>query len=324
MSYYGVIFPEFWTGRTGKELRERGGKDAQLLALYLFSNRHMNMLGLYRLQVDDVKHETGLGPKAIARAYAATAESDFATFDARSAYVWVHQMARFRLGLKPGDGLKVGDNRVESCNRIYHALHQNPFLAKFYETYRRVLHLKTAREAQGVVVPYEISSPSGGASKGLTSQITETEIRDQEIQQRSEGPQEERAATRPAFERYHEHFQTKYHNKPTYAGGKDGARMKRLVKAIGIEETLERLDAFFASMDAWVQRSGHTLDVFFAAGTQTKLAAEVGRRRQQAAVCPHDPPCLNPGRHECQQRSALGEARWQQLHPERYARKAVS
>ena len=60
-SYYGVVFPEFWTGPTGRQLREHGGKDAQLLGLYLISNRHTNMLGLYRLRIDDIRHESGLG-----------------------------------------------------------------------------------------------------------------------------------------------------------------------------------------------------------------------------------------------------------------------
>lgn len=82
---------------------------------------------------------------------------------------------------------------------------------------------------------------------------------------------------RQAFEHYHRLFLARYHGKPEYAGKKDGKRMSDLLRKHGLEEVARRLDAFFASRDPWIQKSGHTLDVFFAAGTQTKLVAEIGR-----------------------------------------------
>lgn len=180
-SYYGVIFPEFWTGRTGRELRERGGKDAQVLALYLTSNRHANMIGLYRLLVDDIKHETGLGLKAIERGYAAVASTDFARFDAATSFVWVRQMVRFRLGLKTGAVLDPEDKRVLGVNRIYHAIDANPFLGEFFDVNRKILSLKKRREPFGLVVPFSdhhnmspLPSPLEGACK------PDTEIRNRE------------------------------------------------------------------------------------------------------------------------------------------------
>lgn len=281
-SYYGVIFPEFWTGRTGRELRERGGKDAQVLALYLATNRHANMLGLYRLMVEDIKHETGLGMKAIEKAFEATRAAEFATYDATSSFVWVHQMARFRLALKSGEPLKASDNRVDAVNRIYQALDPNPFLGRFYDAYKRTLHLRSAREPQGVVVPYQLSSPSKGALEPLISQITESENREQRTETDHARTERAPSPNKPAFERYHLRFMQRYGGKPTYAGGKDGARMSRLLKAHGLDDVLRRIDGFFDSRDPWIQNSGHTLDVFFAAGTQTKLVAEIGRNRRFA------------------------------------------
>jgi hypothetical protein len=184
-SYYGVIFPEFWTGPTGREIRLRGGRDAQLLGLYLATNRHANMLGLYQLMVDDVRHETGLSLKAIERGYQVTTEADFATFDAVTGFVWVRQMARFRLGLVNGEGLAVEDKRVQAINRIYHALPVNPFLGVFYEVNRKLLCLKKKREAPQDIVPFQVDhylSPLRrglqGATKGLLSQITDLQITD--------------------------------------------------------------------------------------------------------------------------------------------------
>jgi hypothetical protein len=181
-SYYGVIFPEFWTGRTGRELRERGGKDAQVLGLYLVSNRHANMLGLYRLLVDDVKHETGLGWKSIDRAIGAIAISEFATFDVGSSFVWVRQMARFRLGLKAGESLNADDKRVTGVNRIYQALDLNPFLGEFFDVNRSMLRLKKRREGTGLVVPFTSDHKMSSLGRALEAPCkpdTEIRIREQ-------------------------------------------------------------------------------------------------------------------------------------------------
>lgn len=181
-SYYGVVFPEFWTGPTGRQLREHGGKDAQLLGLYLISNRHTNMLGLYRLRVDDIRHESGLGVKAIERGFSSAAAVGFAQFDAASAYVWVFQMARFRLGLKAGQALNEDDNRTLAVNRIYHALDPNPFLGAYFDANRKLLKLTKRREPIGLVVTFSdvhqmlpLPSPLEAPYKP----VTESGIRDQ-------------------------------------------------------------------------------------------------------------------------------------------------
>lgn len=173
MSYYGVIFPEFWTGPTGRELREHGGKEAQVLGLYLATNRHANMLGLYHLLADDVKHETGLSFRAIEKGYRVSGAASFAIFDAATAFVWVRQMARFRLGLKNGDGLDPDDKRVVAINRLYQALPANPFLGDYYDLNRKALCLRKRRDGFGLVVPFtsdHYMSGFQGATKGLVSQ----------------------------------------------------------------------------------------------------------------------------------------------------------
>lgn len=188
MAYYGVIFPEFWTGRTGRELRGFG-KDAQLLGLYLATNRHANMIGLYQLLIDDIRHETGIGVKGIERGFTATSQTSFAEYDAASKYVWVRSMVRFRLGLKVGEGLSPQDNKVAAANKIYLAIDPNPFLGEFYDINRRALHLRRRREPFGLVVPFGAHhqmSGFEGASKGLVSQDQETGSGDQDqVQERT-------------------------------------------------------------------------------------------------------------------------------------------
>lgn len=189
-SYYGIVFPEFWTGRTGRELRARG-KDAQLLALYLATNSHTNMLGLYRLPLDDIQHETGLTSKAIGRAFGAVIDSDYARYDAGTWYVWVKQMARIRLGLKAGDAMNPNDLKATATNRIYAALDPNPFLGEFFDTNRRTLCLKKRRESVGLVVdlgghPHRSGLPS--PSEAPSKPVTGSGIRDQDQVQAAAAP----------------------------------------------------------------------------------------------------------------------------------------
>jgi len=183
-SYYGIVFPEFWTGDSGRQIREQGRCEAQLLALYLVSNRFANMIGLYRVLVDDMRRETGVSTRAIARSLDVLQEAEYAAFDAPSSYVWVRHMARFRLGLKAGEAIDPDDNRVVAINKLYHAIDPNPFLAEFFDTNRKLLALKKRRASTGLWSPLSSSTtsrPFEGASKPLGSQVQRsgTGIRDQ-------------------------------------------------------------------------------------------------------------------------------------------------
>lgn len=189
VSYYGITFPEWWTGKTGREIRRRGGKDGQILGLYLQSNRHANMIGLYRLLEDDVENETGLKAREIARAFAVIDSAGFARYDVGSSYVWVLSMARIRLGLKVGAVLDPDDNRVTACNRLYQAVDANPFLGDFYDRNRKLLHLKKRREGSGLVVdpsPVHHGSPLPRGLEGAYKPVTDPGTGDQDqVQERA-------------------------------------------------------------------------------------------------------------------------------------------
>ncbi len=50
MRDYAKVSPRFWLGETGRELR-KAGAEAQVVAFYLMTSPHANMLGLYYLPV---------------------------------------------------------------------------------------------------------------------------------------------------------------------------------------------------------------------------------------------------------------------------------
>jgi hypothetical protein len=97
--------------------------------------------------------------------------------------------------------------------------------------------------------------------------------------------------TQEALAHYIADFEARYTVRPTLSGQKDGPRMARLLRTLGgLDAVRARIDAYFSSTDAFFAEARHTLDLFFAAGTQTKLAvAETAPRlsprgQQNAAV----------------------------------------
>jgi hypothetical protein len=197
-SYYGVVFPEFWTGETGRVIQASGGKDAQLTALYLMSCRYATMIGLYPLPVRDIRHETGIGQKGLVRAFTVLSSARFADYDARTEHVWVREMAKFRLGLQV-KALESKDNRVLGIQRLYDRLTENPFLEPFFDRYAKELHLRGKRRSGRPAEPLLDMVPCKGLrsplqasdqdqSTGIRDQVQGSEIRDQRTGNREDLP----------------------------------------------------------------------------------------------------------------------------------------
>lgn len=159
MRDYATVAPQFWLGKTGRELRKKGA-EAQVVSFYLMTSPHANMLGLYYLPILYIAHETGLGLEGASKGLKSTIEAGFCSYDEDTEMVWVHEMAAYQVG----KALKPGDNRCAGVRSEYASLTENPFLSLFYERYKDDFHLNVKRES--------CPTPEG-ASKGLRSQDQE-------------------------------------------------------------------------------------------------------------------------------------------------------
>lgn len=168
MKNYGAVSPNFWTGETGKKIRKMG-VEAQLVALYLLTNKHRNALGIYYLPKILISHETALTSKGASKGLQSLSEAGFCTYDPPSEVVWVFEMARFQIG----ESLSEKDNRVKWINEKYDNLPKNPFLKPFYNKYQDAFHLKNGRSYKGPSKPLE--SPSEPPSKPDTDSDTDTD-----------------------------------------------------------------------------------------------------------------------------------------------------
>lgn len=132
---YGVVSPKFWIGETGKALR--GDPEAQLVALYLMTCPHANMIGVFHCPVLYISHETGIPFEGASKALARLSEGGFCTYDAASETVFVHRMAAFQVG----ETLKAEDNRVKSVTKEWQNIAPPALQAAFSAIYSIAFHL---------------------------------------------------------------------------------------------------------------------------------------------------------------------------------------
>lgn len=107
MRDYGKVSPQFWVGRTGKSLR--GDLEAQVVALYLMTSPHANMIGVYYCPIDYIAKETGIPMEGASKALQRLIDADFCTYEHDSEWIFVHKFAEHQIG----EELKATDKRVQ-------------------------------------------------------------------------------------------------------------------------------------------------------------------------------------------------------------------
>lgn len=156
MRDYSAVVPTFWTGKTGREIRALG-PECQVVALYLLTSPHSNMIGLYYLPKLFISHETGLTIEGASKALRSLSEVHFCTYNEDSETVFVHEMARYQIGAD----LVATDKRVKGVENELKKLHNNPLLNAFLKRYAGAYHLDFDDED---------ASPIEAPSKPLRSQ----------------------------------------------------------------------------------------------------------------------------------------------------------
>lgn len=167
MRTYSKISPQFWNGKTGRELKAKG-TDAVTVALYLLTCQHANMLGLYFLSKTYIAVDTGLSLERAAKGLQGACEVGFCQYDEGSEMVWVEEMAAHQIGTN----LEAIDNRCKGVQKAFNTLPENPFLQGFFTKYASAFHLVHQRDTT--------SEPASG------SQVTPKPIGSQEQEQKQE------------------------------------------------------------------------------------------------------------------------------------------
>lgn len=157
MRDYGKVSPQFWTGRTGRQIRAKG-IEAQIVALYLMTSPGSSMWGIYYLPIPTLAHETGLPLEGASKGLRSLSEVGFAEYDADNEVVWVCEMAAHQVA----ESLSVKDLRHKAMTKELEKLSYSSVFAGWLARY-------------GAAFNYPKRSPFEAPSKPLRSQEQEQE-----------------------------------------------------------------------------------------------------------------------------------------------------
>jgi hypothetical protein len=158
MREYGIVTPHFWIGSTGKALR--GDIEAQLVALYLMTSPHANMIGVYYCPLDYIAKETGLPLEGASKALARLSEGEFCRVDGVTEEVFVIRMAAYQIG----EQLSVKDKRCIGIARELEKVTSAELQKGFRAIYSVAYHLpKVGTKTSPSKAP---SKPEAGSGTG--------------------------------------------------------------------------------------------------------------------------------------------------------------
>ena len=140
MRDYGKVAPQFWTGQTGKALKA-GGPEAVIVAMYLMTSPHANMIGIYYLPQLYLAHETGLGVDGAAKGLRVCVEAGFCAYDEDAETIFVPRMASYQVA----ESLSVKDNRRIAVLRELDSVGSSEFADMFRQLYATPFCLEAPR-----------------------------------------------------------------------------------------------------------------------------------------------------------------------------------
>lgn len=163
MRDFAKVAPTFWTGETGRKIKQMG-PDVQLVGLYLVTNPHTTPLGIYYLPLAYMDQDLALSREAIKQALALLYEAQFSIYDTETEVIWVYEMAKYQIGQM----LRPKDHKVQWVNKLFSALPKSNLLRDFYTKYSKAYHIRDGRFRKG-----NLGASCQGASKGLTKPLLE-------------------------------------------------------------------------------------------------------------------------------------------------------
>lgn len=135
MRDYSKVAGSLWTGKTGKALR--GDMEAQIVAMYLMTSPHANMIGVYFCPIHYISYETGLPLEGASKGLHRLIEGGFCTYVDETEMVWVHEMAKYQID----EQLRPTDNRVKGIQKAVDCIKESEIRKGFLAKYSLTFHL---------------------------------------------------------------------------------------------------------------------------------------------------------------------------------------
>ena len=137
MKSFSKLYSDFWINYDHSEVLGTG-VDGQLMALYLQSNTHHNMLGAYYLPLLYISSDLKLSVRQVQVALKKLCKINYCKYDNKTQYVWVCNLISEQIG----DEVDIKDNRSKAIQEIWKSLPLKlEFLEEIYNRYHAAFHL---------------------------------------------------------------------------------------------------------------------------------------------------------------------------------------
>jgi len=135
MRDYAIVPSKFWITPLAKKLR--GNPAAQVVALYLTTGPHANMIGLYHCPIAYIAQDAGIPFEGASEALASLVEAGYCDHDSDADFVFVRDMAREQIG----ESLAPADNRVKAVIKQWQACPSDALKHRFHDRYASAFSL---------------------------------------------------------------------------------------------------------------------------------------------------------------------------------------
>jgi hypothetical protein len=138
---FAKIKPGIWNSAKFKSL----SSDGKLLGMYLMTNSHFQMVGIYQICKHYMSKDTGLTRDQIETTLSELIEKKFCDFNEESEVVWVIDMALSQVADNPNIKQRAG---VQNELVRIHIDYEYPFVKEFLELYGEKFMLPSLDELE--------------------------------------------------------------------------------------------------------------------------------------------------------------------------------
>lgn len=286
MREYAKISPRFWIGQTGKAIR-RLGPETQVLALYLLSSPHANMIGLYHLPLPYIVADTGIPFEGACKALRSLEEIGFCTFDRDAEVIWVIEMACYQIG----EALKPTDLQAKGVDREYKSVPPCQQLQGFWLKYKDSYHLKEGRafeapskplrsqeqeQEQEIEKEQEVNRSAEQIEKMALGELLDPVAPKKTAKAQTKTETELQAACREMWKAYAAAYASRYGAAPV-SNVQVRSQAKAFVSRVGMEEAPQIAAWFVRHPGQFYVSKGHTIGALLTDAEKLRTEWATGR-----------------------------------------------
>lgn len=284
MRDYGKVYTSFWTSEDTRNLSEGG----RMLALYLMTCPHGNMLGTFRLTdayaADDLQWET----RRVREGFAELLDKGFSYRCERTSWVFIRKYSKWNRFENPNVGLAAG-KLFESLSCPHHV---KALLAAALREFEPRFPVEILDDFESLSEPFENPFELSAETRTRTRALTTTTTIAQPnpvpatadavaAPQKKSGRPKTEVDTAETWRSYSEAYRERYRTEPVH-NATVNAQMAQFVRRLGVDESPHVARFYVGHQNAYYVRNMHTVGNML--NDAEKLRTEWATKTQMTAT----------------------------------------